>query len=55
VKSKQIELLDELQEYKIKIEKLPILLAEVARLGGSSLADFKSLTELFHVLNLVFV
>jgi hypothetical protein len=55
VKSKQIELLDELQEYKIKIEKLPILLAEVARLRGSSRAAVKALTEQVHGLNLVFV
>jgi small-conductance mechanosensitive channel len=43
--AKQIELLEELQEYKIKIEKLPILLAEVARLRGSSRAAVKALTE----------
>jgi small-conductance mechanosensitive channel len=43
--TKQIELLEELQEYKIKIEKLPILLAEVARLRGSSRAAVKALTE----------
>ena len=40
-----MEITDELQECKIKIEKLPILLAEVARLRGSSRAAVKALNE----------
>jgi len=38
-------LTDELHDYKIKVEKIPDLVAEVARLRGSSRASVKALTE----------
>ena len=39
------ELSRELAEYKVKIDKVPGLLAEIARLRGSSRASVKALSE----------